>query len=344
MKRRIWTVAVALASVAALVAVPSAFAAYTTAKLEVRQTGTTTAIKATLDPNDDPTASVRIFVPTGTQLTTTQAPGTSLGPVRAIVKALDLAGADLPLEGNLVVAAAGQIEPATQVACLGSVTPIASWRMVLSAAGQTLPPVPAYLVATTGTQVALGPAYIQVCLPPPDIPLGTPGRATFGAKLYSAELTINGVFSQSSGTWVAFWTPYRPGLGQLNAAATVASPAAIGAGAITVAARKAGRAGVGATVTGRVTQGGQARPGATVAIFGGPRANRLKRLGTARSSASGAFAFRAKTGIFFRANVTAAAAAAPAVCTALGAAIAPVPCVNPTTNGFTAQSRVIRKR
>ncbi|MDQ3122164.1 MAG: hypothetical protein M3Q59_06480, partial [Actinomycetota bacterium] len=202
----------------------------------------------------------------------------------------------------------------------------------------------AYLVATTGTQVALGPAYIQVCLPPPDIPLGTPGRATFGAKLYSAELTINGVFSQSSGTWVAFWTPYRPGLGQLNAAATVASPAAIGAGAITVAARKAGRAGVGATVTGRVTQGGQARPGANVAIFGGPRANRLKRLGTARSSASGAFAFRAKTGIFFRANVTAAAAAAPAVCTALGAAIAPVPCVNPTTNGFTAQSRVIRKR
>ena len=199
-------------------------------------------------------------------------------------------------------------------------------------------------MATTGTQAALGPAYIQVCLPPPDIPAGTPGRATFGAKLYSAELTINGVFSQSPGAWVAFWTPYRPGVGQVNAAATVASPAAIGAGAVTVAARKAGRAGVGATVTGRVTQGGQARAGANVAIFGGPRANRLKRLGTARTSASGAFAFRAKTGIFFRANVTAAAAAAPAVCTALSAAIAPVPCVNPTTNGFTAQSRVIRKR
>ncbi len=198
MKRRIWTVAVALASVTALIAVPSAFAAYTTAKLEVRQTGTTALIKATLDPNDDPTASVRIFVPTGTTLTTTQAPGTSLGPVRAIVKALDLAGADLPLEGNLVVAAAGQIAPTTQAACLGSVTPIASWVMVLSAAGQTLP-VPAYLVATTGTQAALGPAYIQVCLPPPDIPAGTPGRATFGAKLYSAELTINGVFSQSAG-------------------------------------------------------------------------------------------------------------------------------------------------
>ncbi len=343
MKRRIWTVGAAFASVAALVAVPSAFAAYTTAKLEVRQTSTTAFIKATLDPNDDPTASVRIFVPAGTQLTTTQAPGTSLGPVRALVKALDLAGADLPLEGNLVVAAAGQIAPATQAACLGAVTPIASWVMVLSAAGQTLP-VPAYLVATTGTQAALGPAYIQVCLPPPDIPIGTPGRATFGAKLYSAELTINGVFSQSPGAWVAFWTPYRPGLGQVNAAGTVASPAAIGAGAVTLAARKAGRAGVGATVSGRVTQGGQARAGAAVAIFGGPRANRLKRLGSVRSSATGAFTFRAKTGIFFRANVAAAAAAAPAVCAALTAAIAPVPCVNPTTNGFTVQSRAIRKR
>ena len=343
MKRRIWTVALAVASVAALVAVPSAVAAYTTAKLEVRQSGTTATIKATLDPNDDPTAIVRIFVPTGTQLTTTQAPGTSLGPVRAIVKALDLAGADLPLEGNLIVAAPGQITPATQAACLGTVAPLASWVMVLSAAGQTLR-VPAYLVATAGAQAALGPAYIQVCLPPPDVPVGVPERATFGAKLYSAELTIAGVFSQSAGAWVAFWTPYRPALGQVNAAATVASPAAVSAGAITVAAKKSGRAGVGAVVSGRVTQGGQARAGATVAIFGGTKANRLKRLGSVRSSASGAFTFRAKTGVFFRANVSAAAGAAPALCSAIGASIAPVPCVNPTTNGFTAQSRVIRKR
>lgn len=343
MKRRIWPIAAALASVAALVAVPAAFAAYTTAKLEVRQSGTSATIKATLDPNDDPTASVRIFAPTGTQLTTTQAPGTALGPVRAIVKALDLAGADLPLEGNLIVAAPGQIAPATQAACLGTVAPLASWVMVLSAAGQTLP-VPAYLVATAGAQAALGPAYIQICLPPPDLPVGTPGRATFGAKLYSAEVTIAGVFSQSAGAWVAFWTPYRPALGQVNVAGTVASPAAVSAGAVTVAARKSGKKGVGAVVTGRVTQGGQARAGATVTVFGGAKANRLKRLGRVRASASGAFTFRAKTGVFFRANVIAAAGVAPAVCSAIGAAIAPVPCVNPTTNGFSLQSRVIRKR
>jgi hypothetical protein len=343
MRKRIWTVVAGVVSIAALVAIPAAYAAYTSPKLEVARAGTAVTVKASLDPDDDPTASVRIFVPTGTQLTTTQAPGTALGPVRAIVKALDLAGADLPLAGNLVVAAPGQIAPAAQAACLGTVTPLASWVMVLSAAGQTLP-VPAYLVATTGAQAALGPAFIQVCLPPPDIPVGTPGRATFGAKLYSAELTINGVFSASPGAWVAFWTPFVPSAGQVNAAGTVASPAAIGAGAVSVAARKSGAKGVGAVVTGRVTQAGQARAGAAVTIFGGPRANRLKRLGRVSSSASGAFRFRAKAGVFFRANVAAAAAAAPAVCSAIGATIAPVPCVNPTTNGFTVVSRVIRKR
>lgn len=341
MRRRIWTVFVGLASAAALIAVPSALAAYTSAKLEVRRAGTATTIKATLSPDDDPTASVRIYAPTGTQLTTTQAPGTMLGPVRAIVKALDLAGADLPLEGQLLVAAPGQVPPAAQAACLQGVAPLATWVMVLTAAGQTLT-VPTYLVATTGAQTALGPGYIQVCLPPPDVPAGTPGRATFGAKLYSAELSISGVFSAVPvGAWVSFWTPYTPLVGQVNIAGTVASPAAVAAGAVTVAAKTRGR---GATVTGRVTQAGQARGGATVSIFGGARASGLKRLGRAQVKANGTFTFAAKTGTFFRANAVAASAAAAPLCTALGAALAPTPCVNPTTNGFTVQSKVVRKK
>ena len=112
MKRRFWTVALGLAAVAALIAVPAAMAAYTSAKLEVTRTGTGVVVKASLDPNDDPTARVAISAPVGTQLTTSQAPGTVLGPVRAVVKALDLAGADLPLEGQLVVAAPGQVPAA----------------------------------------------------------------------------------------------------------------------------------------------------------------------------------------------------------------------------------------
>src|SRR6476620_1362937 len=171
--RRIWTIAAGVAALAAVIVVPAAMAAtYSSAKLTVTQAGTLTTIKASLDPNDDATASVRILAPAGTQVTTTQAPG----------KALGLAGADLPLEGQLVVAAPGQVPAASQTACLQTTAPTATWVMVLSAAGQTLQ-VPTYLIAPAG-----GQAYIQICLPPPDVPAGTPGRATFGAKVYSAEL------------------------------------------------------------------------------------------------------------------------------------------------------------
>jgi hypothetical protein len=341
MNGRNWTVVVGLAAVAALVAVPAAMAAYTSPKLEVRQAGTTTTVKASLDPNDDPTASVRIFAPSGTQLTTTQAPGTVLGPVKAIVKALDLAGADLPLEGQLVVAAPGQVPASTVAACTGGATPIATWLMVLTAAGQTLT-VPTYLVGTTGAQAVLGPAYIQICLPPPDVPVGTPGRATFGAKVYSAELAIGGVFSSVAvGAWIGFWTPYNPGVGTVRVAGTVASPAAIAPGAVTLAAK---RSGLGATLAGTVTQAGQVRGGAKVTIFGAGKATGLKRLGQATVAASGKFTFKAKTGTFFRADAVATPGAAAPLCTQLAASLAPIPCVNPTVNGFTAKSKVVKKK
>jgi hypothetical protein len=343
MRRGIWTLGAALASIAALVAVPWAFAAYTTAKLEVRQAGTAITVRAMLSPEDDPTASVRIFAPAGAQITTTHAPGTVLGSVRAVVKALDLGGADLPLAGQLIVAAPGQVPAATQTQCLGTVAPAATWIMTLGAAGQTLT-VPTYFVATAGHP--LGAGYIQVCLPPPDVPAGTPGRATFGAKLYSAELTINGVFGAiANARWVAFWTPYRPSVGQVNAAGTVASPVQVSAGVLTIAARRVGnRRSTRAAVSGRLTQGGQPRAGVTVVVRGGPRTSRLRRLGSARTRANGSWSLPVRSGTFFRANAIAAAGTAPALCTALTTAIAPVTCVNPTTSGFTAQSRVVRKR
>jgi hypothetical protein len=338
MKRRIWTVGVGLAAVAALVAVPAAMAAYTSPKLEVTQTATGVVVKASLSADDDPTARVAINAPTGTQLTTTQAPGTVLGPVRAIVKALDLAGADLPLEGQLVVAAPGQVTTAQQMQCIGSSTPLATWMMVLTAAGQTLP-VPAYLLSQT--QPSLGPAFIVICLPPPDVPVGTPGRATFGAKVYSAELTINGVFSRiATGAWISSWVPYTPSAGTPNVAGAVVAPAAIAPGGVTLAARIAGR---GARLTGRVTQAGQGRS-ATVTIFGGSRVGRLTSVGRAQVAANGAFTFRARTGNVFRARAVAAPGAAPAVCAQIRSLISTVPCVNPTANGFSAQSPVVRKR
>lgn len=342
MRSRVWTLTTGLAAVAALIAVPAAMAAYASPTLRVTQTPTGVVVRASLDANDDPTARVAIAAPTGTQLTTSQAPGTVLGPVRAIVKALDLAGADLPLEGQLVVAAPGQVPAASQTMCVGPVTPLATWVMVLTAAGQTLS-VPTYLISTVGSVFApLGPALIVICLPPPDVPVGTPGRATFGAKVYSAELAINGVFSRvATGAWIATWVPYTPSAGTPNASGAVVSPATIAPGAVSLTARRAGR---GAVVSGAVTQAGQARAGATVTVLGGNVRTRLTTRKRVRVGANGRFTTRFAVGSFFRATATATAGAAPPLCTQLTPLLGGIPCVNPTVNGFTAQSRVIRKR
>lgn len=342
MRPRIWTVGAAMAAVAAIVVVPSAMAAYTSAKLEVRPTATGISIRATGSPDDDPTASVRIFVPTGTQLTTNQPPGTVLGTGTGNAKVADLANADVALEGQILVARPGQIDPADQAACLQGATPLASWVLALSAAGQDLPGVPAFVVATTGAQSALGPAYVQVCLRPPDVPASDPRRMPLGAKVYRVVATINGVFrAPPLGAWVAFWTPYAPNVGFPNPAGTVASPAAVAPGGVTLSVK---RRGAGATLSGRVTQAGQPRGGASVTVLGGARASSLKRLGRVQVSETGAYSFRARTGTFFRATAVAAPGSAGPLCTALGPALAPIPCVNPTVNGFTVSSRVVRKR
>ena len=341
MNRTITTALVGLASAVALIVVPSALAAYTSPKLEVTQAGTTSVIKASLSPDDDATASVRIYAPTGTQLTTNQAPGTSLGTVSALVKALDLGGADLPFQGQLLVAPPGAVPAAVQAACTQGATPLATWLLALTAAGQSVN-VPAFVVATTGAQTALGPASIQVCLPPPDVPSGTPGRAVFGAKLYSATLTVNGVFSAVPvGAWISFWTPYNPGVGTVNAAGTVAAPAAVAPGAVSVAAKKSGR--LGAIVAGKVTQAGQGRGGATVTIRGGAKPSALKKLGSVKVKANGAYSLKAKRGTFFKVTAVATSASAPPLCTALAAAL-PYPCVNPTTDGFVVQSKTVKKK
>ena len=340
MKRRLRTMTVGLTAVLAIVAVPSALAAFTTSKLEVRQSGNTTTFKLTQSLSDDALALARIFVPTGTTLTTTQAPGTVLGPATGLLKLLGLAGAEVPVEGNVVVAGPGQIPAASQQACTQGVAPLASWFLEVSVAGVTIR-VPIYLMPTSGAQTALGPAFIAACFTSPYL---TPaqGGLTGQPQLVNAEFSVQGVFSRVAvGAFVATVTPWAVGTGVPNLAATVATPAALAPGAVTAAAR---RTGVGAIVTGRVTQSGQARGGATVTIFGGPRAGSLRRLGRVNVTASGAFTFRARTGTFFRADAVAAPGAAASLCAQLSAALAPIPCVNPTVNGFAAKSKVVRKR
>ncbi len=340
MKRSIRLAVLGLAGVGLLAVVGVAIAAYTSPTLKVSYSGSSTVITASAANGDDATAVATIYVPAGTSVTTGQSPGTQIGTVKAQVSALALGGALLPLEGPILVAPPGAVPAAAQQQCTEGATPTATWLLQLSAAGQTIN-LPAYVLPTVGAETALGAAKLRFCLAPPDIPPDK-GGATFGAKFLSASLTVNGVFSTvAQGAWIAFWTPWQAGNGQVNTAGTVVSPAAIAPGAVTVKAKKAG---LGAVVSGTVTQGGQGRPSAVVAIWGAKGKAALRRLGSVRTSATGKFSFRARSGDVFQARVVAGSIAAPPLCVALAAQLQGLPCVNPTANGFTAKSGLVRKK
>jgi hypothetical protein len=332
---------VAVGTVAALTALSLAGlapAAYTSPKLAVSYgPGSTTRIVATVSATDDATARAAIVVPAGTSLTATAGPGTKVGTARADVTAVALGGARLSLSGDIVVAPAGTI-PATQAQCTQDVTPQATMLIVLQAVGRSIN-LPAYLLPTTGALTALGPAQLVICLPPPDLPADA-GGAPFGVKFVRADLSLNGVIGPVTlGVWTALWTPWNPGAGTPNTASTVASPAAISPGAITLSGRKAN--GV-RRLAGRVTQG-QLGVATRVAILAG-----ATRIATVSSSASGSFAYvvpRTSKARVFRASAVVASRPAPPVCSQLVAlGSLGLQCVNPTVGGFTATSGVVRLR
>ncbi len=156
-------------------------------------------------------------------------------------------------------------------------------------------------------------------------------------------MTFNGVFSPiSQGAWVGFWTPYQAGNGQINAAATVASPAVIAPGSVTLAGKK---------VKGRVALSGKLTQGAVpvtdrVQIWAAIGKAAFKPFKQVTSKQSGTFALVLPKGAkqtSFQARAVVTGRPAPALCTALFSSL-PVPCVNATVNGFAAKSKAVTVR
>ncbi len=277
-------VATTLAAVVALTVVAVAYAAYTSPKLSVSYPAGATRIVASASQNDDATARAAIVIPNGTTVTTSAAPGTKVGTVKAQVSALALGGALLPLEGDIIVAPPGAVPAASQTGCIATATPQATFLLVLQAAGQTIN-LPAYVIPSTGPQTALGPAVLVFCLAPPDIPVEQ-GGATFGAKFLSADMTFTGVFSPiTAGLWVAFWTPWQAGNGQINAAGTVASVDVIAPAAVSLKGKRIkGRV----TLSGKVSLEGSGLA-APVQIWGAAGKAALKRLKTVVANDDGIY-------------------------------------------------------
>jgi hypothetical protein len=238
MSKTIRMLLLGLVGAAALSSAGTALAAYTTPSLRVTDDRTSTTIRFTVGAADDPSAKLTFYAPTGYTASLSQAAGTTLGTVTAQGTAADLGGALLPLTGTVQVRAASgtYLSGTTQVPiaaaatqCTGTATHTAFWVLILQAAGQTLElPVfvdsPAAPPAPGASASAFASSSIQACLPPPDVPTGTPGRATFGFKLTQVDFKVNGIFT-SPGTgqprWRVLATPYTPNTGRANAAGSV---------------------------------------------------------------------------------------------------------------------------
>jgi hypothetical protein len=338
---RVHSLLAVVAAVVAAVATAGVAAAAVTPGLQVQSdlTGTTT-LRYVQGATDDPLARIQFFVPGDFVGGYSHAPSLPIGKATARIASADL-GLTIPVEGTINAAAGtdtvtvgGQSVALSTlaVACTGSAAKNAFWVANLAASGQTLQ-VPIFVDYTlTGPYAPFASSVMTVCLPSPDLPAGTAGRAALGAKLFDATLTFNGVYAASSGwyTWHALATPYRPGTAQSNPAGSVEAQALDRVpAALTVTARaKRGRT----TVSGRVTQGGQGIGGQRVQIRAGS-----KVVGTARTNGSGGYSLVVSPAK--RARFAATVTVAPRTLPCTGAFFAPAACSSSSYAGFTLTTR-----
>jgi hypothetical protein len=331
---------------AALAAATMVFAAgalaANTATVSVATAGTATTLHFTVPQTTDGIAQINIFVPNGYTMNLNQSANATIGTTTATANAHDL-GLTLPLLGPVTVTS-----PTTLPGDMCSPgTHSAIWVLNLSVSGQTLM-LPLYVDPTSGTSTALGAYKMTICLPPWDTPVGSTGRSFEGAQLLDAKFTVNNIFTApTSGlsAWHTLFTPYNPGVGTPNAAATFEARSLVGAPSLTLkATKKNGKYAVG----GKLTEGGLPVASTSVVVLRGNTATRVIKVGKATTGATGAWASSGKLvgkkPVFFKATATAGErdATATGCATPLPATIAPAGCVSATLSGWTVSSPVAR--
>jgi hypothetical protein len=344
------TVLVAAVAVATLAFANAAFAA-NTATISVWHTpmvlagSESTTIHVSIPQTTDGIALVNIYVPSGYGATLGQAAGTSIGNVDATALAHD-GGLTLPLSGPVTTD-----DPAkhTSDACSPG-TNAAVWNMNLSVAGQTLV-VPIYVNPTAGPATALGAYNLRICLPPWDVPVGTPGRAFNGAQLLDAKFTVNKILTTPTGAgllkWETLFTPYNPGKGTPNAAGTfearafVPVPILLGARVSYVKKKNTW------TLRGTATEGGMPLAGVTVKIARGFSTTRLPVKSSAKTGATGAWKASGKLipkkTTYFQASASVGERDYTSTgCQSPLTPFAPAGCVTATLSPWSAKSVVVR--
>jgi hypothetical protein len=307
-----------------------------------------TTFHVKLPQSSDPVAAVNIFSAAGYGVALGQPAGTNIGSVEATAFARDNS-LTLPLTGTVTTD-----NPATHTtdACSPG-NNAAVWNLNLSVAGQSLI-VPLYVNPTSGPAAALGGYNLKICLPPPDVPVGTPGRAFQGAQLLEAKFTVNGIFTTpTSGAlikWEALFTPYNPGKGTPNAAGTFETRAFVTLPIILGIHASYKKKTATWQLNGKLTEGGLAVPADTpVVVYKGTSATALKKATTTKVKTDGNWSvagkLKPKKTTFFQIGAalgerdyTAQGCANPVT------AVAPAGCVSATLSPWSMKSVAVRVR
>jgi hypothetical protein len=303
-----------------------------------------TTIHITVPQTTDAIAQINIFAPTGYGVTLGQAANTVIGQVDATALAHD-GGLTLPLSGP--VTTDDPAKHTTDVCSPG--TNAAVWNMNLSVAGQTLV-LPIYVNPTSGPATALGAYKLTICLPPWDVPVGTPGRSFQGAQVLDAKFTVNKIFTTPTAAallkWETLFTPYNPGKGTPNPAGTfearafVPLPIVLGLHATYVKKTNTWKLG------GTATEGGAGVAGLAIKIARGASAKSLGTKSSTKTGASGAWStaghLKPKKTTYFQVS----AAVDERDYTATGCQspltpFAPAGCVSATLSPWTATSAIL---
>jgi hypothetical protein len=345
---------VAAAGAAALAFAGSALAA-NTATVAVWHTpmvlngSSSTTIHVSIPKATDPIAAINFFLPAGYTLNLSQAAGTNIGNVDASAFSYDN-NLTLPLSGS-VTADAPANHASDSAACAKTATSAAVWILNLSVAGQTIA-LPLYVNPTAGAEQALGAYKLSICLPPPDVPIGTPGRSANGAQVLDAKFTVNGIFktpaTSAAYRWETLFTPYNPGKGTVNLAGTfearslVQLPVALSLGSTYT--KKKGTY----LLKGKLTAGGIGVAGIAVDIFRSASKATLPRVGAVTTKADGSFTatgkVKKKKTTYFKASASAGERdfTAQGCTTPLPPTVAPAGCVSATLSPLSVASAVIR--
>jgi hypothetical protein len=310
-------------------------------------------------PTDDTTARLVVYSPVRFTVNGGTAPSV-IGTVDARVRAGDLGGAIVPVPGEIEVRpptgtalVSGVQIPLAALAtqCTGTTTHTAYWVFKLTAAGNALE-LAAFFDLTAGAEQALGTSKITFCLPPDDIPPGTPGRSPLGIKLVDAVLSFNaGTYTNPTTAgvymWASIWTPYNPGVGTANAAGTVTAISVNPLPVTLALTGKFDKKRKQATLAGKVGLAGVFTAGVKLPLFSGAKAAAasLKRAGSTNATkASGAFTAIKKMvkTTYYQVRMAIPAILTPELCAAIPAGL-PLPrCVTSTVGAFAIASKVVK--